>query len=113
MNRRTPSSTLTYTLFPYTTLFRSSPRGPRTTGPIGAAACRPSLEGAYPPLFSGCELGARTRPRTGTQKRETSPPVVADERLAVGRAAASASIFFSAAVSVPAGTSIEIGRAHV
>src|SRR3546814_5528749 len=59
-----------------------------------------------PPLFSGCELGARTRPRTGTQKRETSPPVVADERLAVGRAAASASIFFSAAVSAPAGTSI-------
>src|SRR3546814_2051439 len=99
MLRRPPMSTRTETLSPYRTHFRS-PLVTRTTGPIGAAAWRPSLDGAYPPLFSGCELGARTRPRTGTQKRETSPPVVADERLAVGRAAASASIFFSAAVSV-------------
>src|SRR3546814_6598513 len=82
MLRRPPMSTRTETLSPYRTHFRS-PLVTRTTGPIGAAAWRPSLDGAYPPLFSGCELGARTRPRTGTQKRETSPPVVADE---IGRA---------------------------
>ena len=57
-------------------------------------------------MLSDCGRDDATRPRTGTQKRETSPPVVADERFAVGRAAASASIFFSAAASVPAGTSI-------
>src|SRR3712207_8888707 len=68
MIRRPPRSTL----FPYTTLFRSSPRGRRVVllvPQVGGA--RPGREAGVPATRGGC--GARAAPRGGDPREQ--PPV--------------------------------------
>src|SRR3546814_2335125 len=71
MIRRPPKSTRTYTLFPYTTLFRSA---------LSCAASRSAMKtGATPPTHSGrgARRSAISRRSSATERR----PVIGDIRL--------------------------------
>src|SRR3546814_6538510 len=56
MIRRPPRSTLTDTLFPYTTLFRSFLRGHRPTDGRAHSVCRRAKQGGSKTLLYGVEL---------------------------------------------------------
>src|SRR3546814_13116093 len=56
MIRRPPRSTLTDTLFPYTTLFRAFLRGHRPTDGRAHSVCRRAKQGGSKTLLYGVEL---------------------------------------------------------
>src|SRR3546814_10891202 len=77
MLRRPPRSTRTYTLFPYTTLFRSRSTGVRCP-PRNLRFDSYPLQRRFCPLVR-CDLGSRSlRPRQFARGAGPPPPVGAD-----------------------------------
>src|SRR3546814_9169121 len=87
MIRRPPRSTRTDTLFPYTTLFRTAPRGHDSGAMVALRAAAPSEESlGFPPVSAYLLRGWRGHPASGDRKASmTGEAAAQDDRETTAR----------------------------